>query len=159
MRSACAAISPTGRGCGKVADIICRVSRTVSSGRRPPVCNTAPISEPCTAARGVRLRTEMLPVVGVVRPRMRSKRVVLPAPLVPKSPTISPWEILNETSLSARTGSEPLVVKVLLTPETFMAGVCFALRSVVLIPKRYSGPARMVNRICHENIMTSVMAR
>ena len=101
----------------------------------------------------------MLPVVGVVRPRMRSKRVVLPAPLVPKSPTISPWEILNETSLSARTGSEPLVVKVLLTPETFMAGVCFALRSVVLIPKRYSGPARMVNRICHEIFMTSVMAR
>ena len=101
----------------------------------------------------------MLPVVGVVRPRMRSKRVVLPAPLVPKSPTISPWEILNETSLSARTGSELLVAKVLLTPDTFMAGVCLALRSVVLIPKRYSGPARMVNRICHEIFMTSVMAR
>lgn len=159
MRSACAAISPTGSGCGKVADIICRVSRTVSSGRRPPVCSTAPISEHWTAARGVRPSTAMLPAVGVVSPRMRSKRVVLPAPLVPRSPTISPWEILNETSLSACIGSELLVVKVLLTPETFMAGVCFALRSVVLIPKRYSGPARMVNRICHEIFMTSVMAR
>lgn len=59
----------------------------------------------------------MLPEVGVVSPRMRSNRVVLPAPLVPNRPTISPWAMLKEISLSAWTGWEDLVAKVLLTPD------------------------------------------
>ena len=73
----------------------------------------------------------------MVRPRMRSNRVVLPAPLVPNRPTISPWAMLKDISLSAWIGLEDLLAKDLLTPDTSMAGGCAVDGLKVLIPGKY----------------------
>ena len=89
-------------GLGKVAAIIATVSHTVRFPNSPPVCRTAPIFDAAMACRGADPKACIVPLVGVVSPRIMSISVDFPAPFGPSRAMISPCLMSRFTWLTAR---------------------------------------------------------
>ena len=89
-----------------------------------PVCSIAPTAPAAIASRGVRPNTDTVPSSGGSRPSSMSIVVDLPAPLGPRSATVSPCLISTSTLRTAWIG--PLGPRnVLVRPDSSMpAAVC-----------------------------------
>jgi hypothetical protein len=95
--------SPAGSLSANKLAVYCTVSMTVRSLSSPPVCMTADTRPRAIACRGCMPKIDTWPAVGWDRPRMRSMVDVLPAPLGPRTATISPEAMLTSTSRTAWT--------------------------------------------------------
>ena len=96
----CMASSTSIRWVKKLA-VSATVSRTVMSGRSPPVCMTAVTRPLSTAWRGVIPKVRTSPLVGRLSPRIMSMVVVLPAPLGPRKATTSPGRMVRSIPSTA----------------------------------------------------------
>ena len=107
------------------------VSRTVMSGRSPPVCMTAVTRPRSTARRGLIPKVLTSPLVGPLSPRIMSIVVVLPAPLGPRRATTSPGRMVRSMPSTAVTSPKDLCRPVSLTASagSVMGAVTGAARS------------------------------
>ena len=96
--------SSTASGAGYSEAIIVTSSRTDRSLISAPVCSIAPTIPRATAWLGDLPNTDTLPPSGVSRPNSMSIVVDLPAPLGPKSATVSPAAMRTSTPRTARIG-------------------------------------------------------
>ena len=94
--------------------------------------------------------TVTVPEVGVVSPRMRSSRVVLPAPLVPRRAMISPGWTVKLAFFSACTGWLECGLKVLPTPVTSIAWVVCVVLMVFTLEIQHEAQRYFLSLLAHD---------